>query len=167
MVGWGRLPMCGRWLAEIEPGPDLAAVPIPAQAILTNASQVLFDATPWIGPLVVLAVLLHSREAAAWITVASIIAWLAAICVNRSADATETGLLGDNAIILASALQSRRTRFSVFIGAVLLTVILTAAFLWWSVPPTESRMATRGVVTCSPWLRRSSEASRINRMTWY
>lgn len=100
------------WLAEYGCRHQLAMPPLPAvattgasvQALATNASQVLFSAAPWIAPLVVLAVLLCSRAAALWVAASSLIAWLTTLALSPPAGLTADGLLGYNALILASAL---------------------------------------------------------------
>lgn len=101
----------------------------PLYAVVTNASQVLFLLHPWVGVLVIVAVALHSRAAALWVTGASLIAWLAAVLANLPADLAAAGLLGYNAMILAAALQHRSTGRLLFTAGVLVSVGLS--YLFW------------------------------------
>jgi len=98
------------------------------QALVTNASQVLFLLEPSAGALVFVAVWLHSRVAATWIGAASLIAWLTSVVFGLPGDLAASGLLGYNALILAAALQHRDTRASLFAAGVVLSVLLTHLF---------------------------------------
>lgn len=99
--------MCTRWLGEVAPGVAPGAPQV--IAILTNSAQVLFLSSPWVGVLVVVAVALHSRAAAMWVALASVLAWLTAWVGGLPADSIVMGYLGYNAMILAAALHARQT----------------------------------------------------------
>ena len=94
-------------------------------ALLTNSSQVLFLDDPWTGALVLVAVLLHSRTAAAWVAAASAIAWLTTVALHFPHDLTSAGLLGYNGLVLAAALQHRTISPSLAAAGVVLTVCLS------------------------------------------
>lgn len=103
--------------------------------LVTNASQVLFLADPWVGAMVFAAVLLHSRTATMWVGAASLLAWLTALLFTLPAGLTATGVLGYNGLILAAALQHRNTSVPLGIAGVVLSVWLTYLLLVTGVTP--------------------------------
>lgn len=109
--------------------------PWPVYAVATNASQVLFLLHPWVGMLVFVAVLLHSRIAALWIAAASLVAWLIAVAFDLPADLIAPGLLGYNALILAAALQHRDTPWYLFLAGILCSVWLSYGFFRTGIAP--------------------------------
>lgn len=103
--------------------------------LTTNASQVLFLLHPWIGVLVLAAVLLHSRIAALWVAAASLVAWLAALVFVMPEESIAAGLLGYNGLILAAALQHRDTPALLAAAGVVLSVWLTHLLLTAGITP--------------------------------
>lgn len=104
-------------------------------ALATNASQVLFILHPWVGVLVFVAVRLHSRAAAIRVLAASVLVWLTVLLFGLPSDLAAAGLLGYNGLILAAALQYRKTRPLLFIGGVVLSVWLSYLFFRADVTP--------------------------------
>jgi urea transporter len=140
IVGWIMVPICTAWLGAVAAEPHAGAVAeavveeaasasASAIGILNGASQVLFLAVPWIGVLVVVAVGLHSRSAAIWVGLSAVLSWLMAIGCGLEPNLVASGLLGYNAMILASALELRRTPWPLAIAGVAGTVVLTSAAL--------------------------------------
>jgi len=72
---------------------------------------------------------LHSRSAALWVALSAVLAWLMAIGFGLEPNLVASGLLGYNAMILASALEIRRTPWPLAIAGVAGTVVLTSAAL--------------------------------------
>lgn len=104
-------------------------------AVVTNASQVLFILHPWVGLMVLLAVVAHSRSAALWIAGSSLIAWLVVVLFSLPADLAAAGLLGYNALILAAALQHRGTHWLLFTAGVMCSVWVSYLFFRVDVTP--------------------------------
>lgn len=102
---------------------------------LNNASQVLFLLDPWVGALVLVAVLLHSRTAAAWVVAASVVAWLTAWLMELPPALCAAGLLGYNALILAAALERRAIAIPLAVAGVILSVFLADLLLETGVTP--------------------------------
>lgn len=127
VLGWLSLVLAGASEAP-DPGSTGAAAGT-GYALLTNASQVLFLQDPWSGGLVLVAVALHSRAAAMWVGVASLVAWLTAAALALPAGPTAAGLLGYNALILAAALQHRKTPAVLVVVGTVMSVLLSYAFL--------------------------------------
>lgn len=121
----------------------LALAPVDSQwvdswrvyALTTSASQVLFLLHPWVGALVFVAVLMHSRIAALWVATASLTAWLTTIVFGLSAELTAAGLLGYNGLILAAALQHRATPVPLAIAGVVISVWLSYLFFAVDITP--------------------------------
>jgi urea transporter len=157
IVGWIVLPSCAAWLGEAAV-PDLAPAGMPAVGILTNASQVLFLAVPWIGLPVVAAVGLHSRSAAIWVGLSAALSWSIAAGCGLPPNLVASGLLGYNAMILASALESRRTSIPVAIVGVAITVWLTFAALALGVMPLSAPFVA------TAWMVFTIEHRRRNRV---
>lgn len=153
------------WLAFVlgglpDPSPMGAASMIGGReyAIVTNASQVLFLRDPWVGALVLVAVLLNSRVAAQWIGGASLVAWLTTVAFGLPAGPAAAGLLGYNALILAAALQHRGTPLPWAVAGVVASVFLSYAFIdtgftplsapfvlsAWAVIAVETKFSRRG-----------------------
>jgi urea transporter len=76
----------------------------------------------------VLAVLLHSRAAAVWVATASLVAWLTTLVFGMPVGLTAAGLLGYNALILASGLQGRNIPLPLALGGVVISVWLSVLF---------------------------------------
>ncbi|MFZ9966125.1 MAG: urea transporter [Steroidobacteraceae bacterium] len=125
MVGWLLLPASIALIGHGDAAPA-AAWESAWQGVLNSSSQVLFLAVPWIGIGTVIAVALHSLPAAVWIAAAAGLAWILAWGFGLEPSALEQGLLGYNAMILAAALQARRT-------SVPLALVGVAATVWLSV----------------------------------
>jgi len=134
MVAWPAFYLCGGLLGLASLEPPLSSA-WHGQALLTSASQVLFIVEPLAGAWVFLAVWLHSRAAMVWIAAASLTAWLAAVLFQLPADLAAAGLLGYNALILAAALEHRRTRSLLFVAGVVCSVLLSCWLLEAAVTP--------------------------------
>lgn len=126
--------ICGDSMALVTVDPP-AVDAWPIYAVATNASQVLFLLHPWGGILVFIAVLVHSRTAALWVGGASLIAWVTVLLFNLPADPAAAGLLGYNALILAAALQHRKTPVLLAVAGVVVSVWLTHLFFLAGVTP--------------------------------
>lgn len=158
VVAWPAFMVCGELL-----GLGALAGP-PSQAgdgysLATNASQVLFLGQSWVGALVLVAVWLHSRSAAAWLVGASLIVWLTTVMFDLPEDLSASGLLGYNGLILAAALQHRKTRLSLFAGGVLVSVGLSYLFFQTGVTPLSAPFVL------SAWLVITMEAV-VDRRPW-
>jgi urea transporter len=140
---------------------DMPAIdPWPAYAIVTNASQVLFVLHPWVGLLVFIAVMVHSRIAALWITAASVVAWLVALGLGLPDELLAPGLLGYNALILAAALQHRDSRWYLFLAGIVCSVCLSYLSFHYGMAPLSAPFVI------SAWLVIGAEtlmAKRANR----
>ena len=134
IVAWIGLPLTAPLLGLdlLDPVP---AVGEPVQALGSNASQVLFLRDPWIGALVLGAVLLHSRRAALWVATASLVAWLTTSLAALPAGLAGAGLLGYNGLILAAALEHRRTPAALALIGVVTTVWLSYLFFQLGLAP--------------------------------
>jgi urea transporter len=126
----------GRVLLNLEVASSPAFSGGTAFAAATNASQVLFVSVPWVGALVILAVALHSRVAALWVALASVVGWLttAGSFGTLPADLAAEGLLGYNALILAAAMHMLEIPRLVALVAVVASVWLSALFFLAPVP---------------------------------
>ena len=102
---------------------------------------------------------LHSLTAALWIGGASVLAWLTALLFSLPAGLAGAGLLGYNALILAAALQHRRTRPSLFAGGVVASVWLSYLFFQVGVTPLSAPFVL------SAWLVIGLEAVLARRST--
>lgn len=125
--------------------------------LATNASQVLFMPHPWVGAIVFVAVFLHSRIAALWVAVASLVAWLTALVFDLPDGLIAAGLLGYNGLILAAALQHRDTPVPLVIAGVVITVWLTYLILLTGITPLSAPFVI------SAWLVIAAEAILAGR----
>jgi len=138
---------------------DPATLPAPdgsrLYALATNASQVLFLLNPWVGLMVIVAVLLHSRSAALWVAGASMVAWLTTLVLGLPDDLAAAGLLGYNALILAAALQHRGTFVPLAVAGVVASVWLTyVCFQFHFTPLSAPFVASAWLVIGMEWLAR-------------
>ncbi|MGA1018587.1 MAG: urea transporter, partial [Phycisphaerales bacterium] len=103
IVGWIMVPICTAWFGAVAAEPHAGAVAeavveeaasasASAIGILTNASQVLFLPSAWVGVLVVVAVGLHSRSAALWVALSAALAWLVAVGCRMEPHLLASGL---------------------------------------------------------------------------
>ncbi len=129
IVTW-LVEYAGRVLLNLEAASPPSFSAGTAFAAATNASQVLFVSVPWVGAFVILAVAFHSRGAAVWVALASVVAWLttAGSFGLLPADLAAEGLLGYNALILAAAMHMLDVPRSLALVAVMASVWLSALF---------------------------------------
>jgi len=125
---WIALPFCTGFVGIME-APALAANTGFLTAPGANSAQVLFSTEQWVGLAVILAVLVHSRGAALWVLVAAIGSWLIALGLGLPDSQFADGLLGYNALILASALHARGTRPGGILLGIAVSVILSYGLL--------------------------------------
>jgi urea transporter len=134
VVTWLADYLCRHVLALDVLFPSATTGP-PIQTLATSASQVIFVSQPWIGTLVVIAVMLHSRLAAAWIAAASIVAWLTTLGFGLPPGLAADGLLGYNALILAAALHGGNTPILMALCGAVASVWLSFLFFQMQVTP--------------------------------
>lgn len=125
---WIALPFCTGFLGIME-APALPAHSGFLTAPGANSAQVLFSTEQWVGVTVALAVFAHSRAAGLWVLVAAIGSWLIALGLGLPDSMVTGGLLGYNALILASALHARGTAPGGILFGIALSVVLSYGLL--------------------------------------
>lgn len=106
--------------------------------------------------LVAVAAGLHSRSAALRVALSAVPAWLVAVGCGVAPDLVASGLLGYNAMILASTLEIRRTPWPLAIVGVAGTVVLTSAALAVGTIPLSAPFVITAWIVCAigPYCRR-------------
>lgn len=156
LVMW-CLQALGQHLLSPAAGPVAASAGSGLQVLVTNAAQVLFVSDPWIGALVVVSVLLHSVSAAVWILAASLVAMLTALLPwGVSAELMLGGMLGYNAIILAAALEARRTQIPLALAGFAASVALSVLFIGlpFAMLSAPFVLTAWAIIGCERWLPR-------------
>lgn len=94
-----------------------------------NAAQVLFATEQWVGAAVILGVLAYSRSAALWVFIAAVASCLLSLMLNLPEPLLAQGLLGYNALILASALHARSIGPISMLAGIMVSVLLSYGLL--------------------------------------
>lgn len=128
VMTWIALPFCTGIFGSLD-APALTAEAGALTAPGANSAQVLFSTEQWVGVAVALAVFVHSRAAGLWVLIAAIGSWLIALGLGLPDSMTKGGLLGYNALILASALHARGTAPGGILFGIALSVVLSYALL--------------------------------------